>query len=53
MFSEERRVLRFSRRSNALDPFVILWIEERSLIEISSSSLPVALAVEKQVLGEK
>ena len=53
MFSEERRVLRFSRRGNGLGPFVILWIEERSLIEISSSSLPVALAVEKQVLGEK
>lgn len=48
-----RRVLRFPGGGHALGPFAVIWIEGTSLIRIASSSLPVALAMEKQILEKK
>ncbi len=53
MSSGERRVLRFPRRSSGLGSFVVIWLTGTSMMEITSSSLPVALAMEKQVLGKR
>ena len=44
-----RTVLRFPRRDHAIGFFAVMRIEGTSLIEIDSSSLPVALAMEKQM----
>ncbi len=49
----ERRVLRFPRRGSGLGPFAVVWLTGTSMMEITSSSLPVALAMEKQVLGKR
>jgi WD40 repeat protein len=53
VFLGERTVLRFPRGAYALGPFAVIWLEGTSLIEIKSSSLPVALAMEKQMLERK
>ncbi len=53
VFLGERRVLRFPRRDSALGPFAIIWLDGSSLREITSSSLPVALAMEKQVMKKR
>jgi len=53
VFLGERTVLRFPRGAYALGPFAVIWLEGTSLIEINSSSLPVALAMEKQMLERK
>lgn len=49
----ERTVVRFPRRGKALGPFAVIWLKGTSIMEITSSSLPVALAMEKQVLEKE
>jgi WD40 repeat protein len=49
----ERKVLRLSRRVHRLGPFAVIWLEGTSLFEINSSSLEVALAMEKQTLEKR
>jgi WD40 repeat protein len=53
VFLGERRVLRFPGRSQTLGPFAVIWLEGTSLFEIDSSSLLVALAMEKQALEKR
>jgi WD40 repeat protein len=53
VFLGERRVIRLPRGGYALGPFAVISLEGTSLIEIDSSSLPVALAMEKQMLERK
>lgn len=53
VFLGERRVLRFPRQGSALGPFAVIWLDGTSVIEIASSSLSVALAMEKQIVIKK
>jgi WD40 repeat protein len=50
VFLGERIVGRFANKHSVYDTFRILWVEDNYLCEISSSSLPLALAMERQRL---
>jgi hypothetical protein len=49
----ERTVLRFPPRGSAQGAFAVIWLTGTSMMEINSSSLPVALAMEKQVFEKR
>ena len=51
VFLGERIVGRFANRHSFYDTFRIFWVEDNYLCEISSSSLPLALAMERQRLN--
>jgi hypothetical protein len=50
VFLGDRIVGRFANRHSFYDTFRIFWVEDNYLCEISSSSLPLALAMERQRL---
>lgn len=53
VFLGERRVLRFPKRGSALGSFAVIWLDGTTLREITSLSLPVALAMERQVIKKR
>ena len=50
VFLGERIVARFANNHSPYSTFRILWVEDNYLCEITSSSLPLALAMERQRL---
>jgi hypothetical protein len=50
VFLGERIVARFANKHSPNGTFRILWVEDNYLCEITSSSLPLALAMERQRL---
>jgi WD40 repeat protein len=50
VFLGERIVARFARKAYSLGPFSVMWVDGNSVSEIHSSSLPLALEMEREYL---